>query len=58
MEHKIGRKLFDFEVAHHINRNPSDNREENLLLMTKRAHLHLHAKTHPWKRGVYPLTRW
>jgi len=29
-ERKLGRKLFSGEVAHHINRNKTDNRRSNL----------------------------
>jgi len=58
MENKVGRKLFDFEAVHHINGILSDNREENLVLMTKKQHLHHHAKGHPWKLGIWPLTKW
>jgi hypothetical protein len=53
MEYTLSRKLFTTEMVHHINGRPSDNREENLILMTRRQHSHLHAKTHPWKTGVW-----
>jgi hypothetical protein len=44
MEDKIGRYLKFNEVVHHINGNPSDNRIENLQLMTRADHTKLHSK--------------
>lgn len=38
MENKIGRKLKSSEIVHHINKNRSDNRVENLLLVTNKTH--------------------
>lgn len=38
----IGRYLTDDEVVHHINRIKTDNREENLQVMTKSEHIKLH----------------
>lgn len=44
MESYIGRKLIKNEVVHHINHIKTDNRIENLRLMTKSKHSSLHAK--------------
>lgn len=44
MEQHIGRYLTDDEVAHHINHVRSDNRIENLLLMSKKDHMSMHMK--------------
>lgn len=44
MEEHIGRRLRPDECVHHINHDPSDNRIENLLLMTRSEHSKLHAK--------------
>lgn len=53
MEAHIGRHLSSDEVVHHINRNRSDNRLENLRLMNKREHARMHMKErHEKKRGV------
>jgi hypothetical protein len=41
-ERIMGRALTEFEVVHHINGRPSDNREENLCLMSERNHLAFH----------------
>ena len=42
MEKMIGRKLRKYEIVHHIDRNGLNNSKENLQLMTKREHRHLH----------------
>jgi HNH endonuclease len=53
MEQIVGRQLRTDEHVHHINKNPSDNRRENLLLMSAADHIALHAK----EKQVYPDTR-
>ena len=52
-EEMIGRYLKDDEVVHHINHNRSDNRPENLAVMTASEHMRLHMKER-WaqKKGV------
>lgn len=42
MENHIGRKLTEDEVVHHINGDKTDNRIENLALMTRGEHSTLH----------------
>jgi len=43
-EKVLGRKLKKGECVHHINCNPLDNRNENLLICKTGYHLGLHAK--------------
>ena len=50
MEHRLvmaaylGRPLESHEHVHHINKNPGDNRIENLRMMTHSEHMALHHK--------------
>lgn len=43
MEALIGRHLCEHECVHHINEIKSDNRKENLMLMTKSEHMSYHS---------------
>lgn len=44
MEAHLGRPLRSDEVVHHINGDPTDDRIENLQIMTPEAHGRLHGK--------------
>ena len=54
VEAELGRFLSKSEVVHHINENPADNRPENLQVMTKAEHDHLHSAQ---RKGVPRPTR-
>ena len=53
MVEKIGRPLREYELVHHKNRDKTDNREENLELLTVSEH----AKEHSELRGRDQLGR-
>ena len=42
MEKHLSRKLERHEVIHHVNKNPKDNRIENLKLTTQPEHIKIH----------------
>lgn len=47
MEQKLGRKLLASEHVHHINGDPLDNREENLVVLLSAVHMRLHKQVYP-----------
>lgn len=61
MEHYLGRKLAPHEIIHHRNECKRDNGIENLQIVTRKEHGHLHHHSHyhygnEWKkRHPYPV---
>ena len=53
METHIGRKLLRSECVHHRNHNPTDNRLENLELMSLSQHSRLHVTAQTHKRDAH-----
>lgn len=47
MEQHLGRKLQPGEQVHHINKNPLDNRVENLTVLPTKVHMQLHKQIYP-----------
>ena len=42
MEAHLGRELLPSEVVHHINGDPTDDRIENLQVLSRAAHMEIH----------------
>lgn len=57
MEQHIGRRLRKGEVVHHINEVKTDNRIENLCLMSNKEHSRLHAQKRQAKGLCYDISK-
>jgi hypothetical protein len=51
MEQHLGRRLRTDEHVHHINHDRSDNRIENLCIMTPTEHAQLHSRMTRWSKS-------
>jgi hypothetical protein len=54
MENHLKRKLTSSEIVHHINRNGSDNKIENLIIMTRAEHASFHHPANQRTRSCIP----
>ena len=50
MEQFLGRKLTEDEVVHHINEIKTDNRIENLIILSREEHVIVHTELERWKK--------
>lgn len=53
MERKLGRVLRSDEIVHHINHDKTDNRLENLTIMTRAEHMDTHRPDIARGRGLH-----
>lgn len=55
MEAQLGRHLSEDELVHHVNGDPSDDRIENLELVSRSEHCRMHRADQLAGRGLVPL---
>lgn len=58
IEASIGRRLRTSEVVHHKNGNPSDNRLDNLLVVTQSEHMKIHKEAEKIGLAVMAAKNW